>query len=385
MKQQTHNRRKLPGNTSLVPSSRTESLNVKSVLQPRREKTSKDGCMSAKKHSVFVIGVNGNPLTSTTPSKARKLLEGNQAKKCWSKFGTFGIRMLVEVREETPDIALGVDTGTKFEGYSVVVGTENPINVKLDLPDKKVIVRKMEERKNLRRARRWRNCRRRPVRSNNRKRKDWLAPSQAVVVGSRLKIIKEFFKIYPINLVAFEGVKFNHAKYRWGKNFSTMEIGKTRIRNYFKSHGAKVYEYKGFETEKLRKQYSYRKTSIKNADKFTAHCSDSLSLAVDVTTGERIEPGPFLVVDDTYRLVRRKLHYTQPAKGNIRPFYAQGTVFGLRKGLLIGLKNNKVGQLCGEHKRDGYRYYDTNGRRESTHKILWISSNFFTRRDNTSA
>jgi len=383
-KQKTIYRLKVPRNTSLVPSStscaKTDDTKVsKPVHQPRREKTPQGGCMSA--HSVFVIGVNGNPLAPTTPSKTRKLLKGEQAKKCWSKFGTFGIQMLVEVREETPDTALGVDTGTKFEGYSVVVGEENPINVKLDLPDKKAIVRKLTERRILRRARRHRNCRRRPARFNNRNRKGFIAPSQLVVVGSRLKIIKGFFKLYPINLVAFEDVKFNHAKYRWGANFSTMEVGKTRLRNYFKSQGATVFEYEGFETEKLRKQYGYRKTQIKSADKFTAHCSDSLAIAVDVTTGKRIEPGSFLVVDDTYRCKRRKLHDTQLAKGNIRSFYAKGTAFGLRKGLLIGLKNDKVGQLCGESKRDGYRYYNFERKRGSAHKLVWVSSNFFVRKD----
>jgi len=32
------------------------------------------------KHSVFVLGQNGQPLTPTTPSKARKLLAGGVAK-----------------------------------------------------------------------------------------------------------------------------------------------------------------------------------------------------------------------------------------------------------------------------------------------------------------
>lgn len=382
---------KVPRNTSLVPSSTSCAKTDDTKVSKRnsvclREKTwdRQDRISMKSDHSVFVLSKEGKALTPTTPTKARKLLKGKQAKKCWSKFGIFGIQMLREVREETPDTALGVDTGTKFEGYSAVVGEENPLNVKLDLPDKKVIVRKMEERKNLRRARRHGNCRRRPARFDNRNRKGFIAPSQDVVVGSRLKVIKEFFKIYPINLVAFEDVKFNHAKHRWGKNFSTMEIGKTLIKKYFKSQGTTVFEYQGFETEKLRKQYGYRKTSIKSADKFTAHCSDSLAIAVDVTTGKRIEPEKFLVVNDTYRCKRRKLHDTQPAKGNIRAPYSKGTVFGLRKGLLVGLPKGKMGQLCGELKGK-YRYYDPEGKRGSTNKITWVSSNFFVRKTGASS
>lgn len=335
--------------------------------------------MSINKHSVFVLGKDGKPLTPTTAAKARKLLTAGVAVKRWSKFGTFGIQLTTGSRTETPETALGVDHGTKFEGYSVVVGHENPLNVKLDLPNKKVIVRKLEERGDLRSARRWRNCRRRPSRFNNRRRRDWLAPSQAVIVGSRLKVIRECFRIYPINLVGFEDVRFNHAKHRWGANFSTVEIGKARIKEFFASQGARVFEYEGHETKAVREKYGYRKTSVKSADKFTAHCADSLALAVDVSGGETVPPGPFLVVNDTYRCKRRRLHDAQPAKGGRRAPYSRGTVFGLRKGLLIGLPNGKTGQLCGEYK-GGYRYYDAEGKRGSARRLAWISSNFFIRR-----
>jgi hypothetical protein len=104
---------------------------------------------------------------------------------------------------------------------------------------------------------------------------------------------------------------------------------------------------------------------------------------VDVFEGGPVVPGPFLVVDDTYRAKRRRLHDTQPSKGGIRQAYSRGTVFGLRKGLLIGLPNSKSGQLCGEYK-GGYRYYDAEGKRGSVRRIHWISSNFKTRRSGDS-
>jgi hypothetical protein len=74
----------------------------------------------SEKHSVFVLDINGKPLIPTTPSKARKLLENGVAKKYWSKFGTFGIQMLVDTRKETQECVLGVDHGTNL-GYSVVL------------------------------------------------------------------------------------------------------------------------------------------------------------------------------------------------------------------------------------------------------------------------
>jgi hypothetical protein len=330
-------------------------------------------------HPIFVLAYDGQPLTPTTPRRARVLLAAGVAGARWSKFGTFGIQLTTPSRCVTPLTALGIDHGTKFEGYSVVVGIENLLNVKLDLPDKKTIVRKLEERRRLRRARRFRNCRRRPTRFDNRAHAGFIAPSQLVIVNSRLKVIRECFRLYPITRVGFEDVRFNHATKRWGANFSTVEIGKARIKAFFTSHGATIVDYRGHETQALRKRYGYRKTSIKNADKFTAHCSDSLTLAVDVTVGYHVEPGPFLIVNDTYRPVRRQLHDTQPAKRGIRAPYSKGTVFGLRKGLLIGLPNGTTGQLCGEYK-GGYRYYDVEGKRHSAKQLAWISSHFNIRR-----
>lgn len=330
-------------------------------------------------HSVFVLAKDGSPITPTTPARARKLLRGGVAKKVWSKFGTFGIQMLMETRRETPETVLGMDTGSKFEGYFVVCGRENNLSVKLDLPDKKKIVRKMEERRILRRARHGRKKRRRPARFDNRGRKGFIAPSQGVVIGSRLKILSAFFCIYPIESVGLEDVRFNHAKHRWGKHFSTAEIGKQRVRNFFKDCNVELLEYRGWETKEFREQYGYRKTSSKSADRFEAHCSDSLALACQVGPGDRVESGHFLVVDDTYRPVRRRLHVTQPSIGGIRKDYSRGIVRGLRKGLLIGTLGCRIGQLCGEI-QDGYRYYNKAGNRPSTRKLVWISSQFIIRK-----
>lgn len=367
-----------PAGTSLACGTVPESFKGESVSQLRSEKTPKGGANVAHKHTVFVLNKNGLPLTPTTPSRARKLLKAGVAEKCWSKFNTFGIRLLTSSRSEVPEACLGNDWGSKFDGYSVVVGTENPLNVMWLLPDKKVIVKKVEERRTLRRARRHRNCRRRPARFDNRKRDGFLAPSQKVVVDSRLKAIRELCRIYPIQHAAIEDVRFNHAKKRWGKHFSTVEIGKTMLQNFFENLGISVHKYEGWQTKEIREALGYKKTKTKNAEKFTAHCSDSLSIAANTIVGSRVEIGQFIVGDDTYRPKRRRLHDTQPAKGGVRAPYSRGTVRGLRKGLLVGVKN-KVGQLCGELK-NAFRYYNAKGKRGSVKSFTWVSSNFVTRR-----
>lgn len=330
--------------------------------------------MSAQQHRVFVLDVGGKPLTPTTSARARKLLAVGVAKKRWSKFGTFGIQLLAETRQEKPTTSLGVDPGTKFEGYAVVCGQENSLSVKLDLPDKKQIVKKLIKRRTLRRSRRFRKCRRRPARFQNRRRQGFLAPSQIVMLCSRLKLLRALFAIYPIGQVGLEDVRFNHTN-KWGANFSTIEIGKARLRQFLEMQKTKVSLFRGFDTQMLREQYGYTKTPDKAADQFSSHCSDALALACAAGPCSRVEPGHFLVVDDTYRPVRRRLHDEEPKRGGVREKYARGTVLGLHKGLLIGVAKGKCGRLCGED-RSSYRYYDQLGKRKTTTRLKWISTQF---------
>lgn len=329
------------------------------------------------KHSVFVLSKTGKPLTPTTPSRARKLLKAKVAKPVWSKFQTFGIQMLEDTREETPATTLGYDVGTKFEGFAVVVGQENNLSIKLDLPDKKKISRKITERATLRRCRRRRNCRRRPARFSNRRNKNFINPSQRVIINSRLKVLREFFKLYPIKFVAFENVKFSPRTRRAFPDIDieTATVGKTKIRQFIESQEARLFEYLGVETAELRKKYGYEKTQNKRENVFTSHCSDALAIAVDVSVGHYIEPGRFLICDDTYRPVRRKLHDTQPAKGGKRDFFTKGTVRGLRKGLLICSSTGVIGRLCGD-RAGNFRFYDLKDKRLVAKSLKWVSSQF---------
>jgi hypothetical protein len=73
---QTHNRRQTPAGTSLACGPVSESFKDKPVLQLRSEKNPQ-GCRISAKHSVFVLGQDGSPLTPTTPTKAKKLLRAN--------------------------------------------------------------------------------------------------------------------------------------------------------------------------------------------------------------------------------------------------------------------------------------------------------------------
>lgn len=323
-------------------------------------------------HSVFVLDTESKPLTPTTPSKARKLMRGKQAEPCWNKFGQFGIRMLVQTRKETPKCVLGVDFGTKFEGYAVVVGKENNLAVMWKLPDKEKIVSKLEERKSLRKARIYRNCRRRECRYDNRERKGFIAPSQMVIIQSRMKCLTEFFKCYPIEVVALEDVKFNHGDKRLGKNFSTIEDGKKRIYNFIREK-RNLELFTGKNTGEFRKKFNYKKSKNKSSETFNSHCSDALALAVSTYIKEHIETNNFIIVDDNYRFYRRKLHYTQFEKIGIRKKFAIGNYKGIRKGTICNF-----GQVCGGVKDKTIRCYGFDNKRiaKPLNKIMWLSHRF---------
>jgi hypothetical protein len=283
------------------------------------------------------LSINGEPLSPTSPARARMLIKKNKAKSVWSKFNTFGIQMLVSTGKEIPVGVLAVDNGTKFEGYSVVIGNENILNIKLNLPDKKKIVDKLIERRQARRSRRSR-LRRREARFNNRSRKDFIVPSQNMLVEIRINMIKNICKLYSIKYIGIEDICFNHSEHRWGVNFSTVEIGKNKIRQFIHSI-AKLYEYKGYETKELRDKFGYKKISDKSSNCFESHCCDSLAIAAEISAGERIEPlKNIIVADKTYLPVRRKIHDSNYSKGGIKKDYSRSTVKSIQKGRKVGYK-----------------------------------------------
>lgn len=327
---------------------------------------------------VFVLGVDGKPLTPCKESKARKLMEGKVAKPIWNKFGQFGIQMLVETRKETPKTVLGCDFGTKWEGYSVLSGIENVLNVMWKLPDKKKLVNKLEERRRLRRARRQRNCRRREARFDNREKKGFIAPSQLQIVNSRLKAMQEFFSCYPIQKVALEDVKFNHRDKHYGKNFTTVEIGKKKICDWIRTRvGAEnLILFSGMDTQVFREKNNMHKSSDKSSKQFYSHCVDSFAIANELS--QAIPNENLIYVDDSYRAIRRRLHDSQPSKGGVRSNFSTGSFKGIRKGTMC-----EFGQIVGGTKqqawyqdfevRDGRKVYQKG---KILNKIEWLSHKF---------
>ena len=328
---------------------------------------------------VFVIGKDGKPLAPCKVSKARKLMEGKQAKPIWNKFSQFGIQMLVETRKEKPKTVLGCDFGTKFEGYSVISGKENILNAMWKLPEKNKLAKKLEERRTMRRARRFRNCRRRECRSDNRNKEGFIAPSQLQVINSRLKCMSEIFKCYPIDAVALEDVCFNHRDNKWGKNFSTIEVGKKMINDWIRNKvgAGNLIQFSGYDTQEFREKNNLHKSSDKSSRQFYSHCVDSFAIANELSKSMPNES--LIYVDDSYRAIRRRLHDTQYSKGNIRKKFSTGNFKGIRKGIIC-----EFGQIVGGTKEQiWYQDFELqkNGRKiyqkgKMLNKILWLSHHY---------
>ncbi len=280
---------------------------------------------------VPVVSVDGKPLMPTTPRKARLLVRDGLAEPRRNKLGLFYIRMLRPVGTRTQPFSLAVDPGAKYDGVGVASHKRVELKAMVFLPDD--VPQKMEARRNLRRARRYRNTPRRPKRFDNRRRKGyWLAPTQKSKVETRLKVVRELCKIYPIQLIITEDVRYNHYKYRDGKYFSTVEIGKTlTYREYRKLAELKLVEVS--DTDAWREKFNLPKLIARKWEQVPeTHANDAVAMLMGVTGCKSNPAAPFFVWR-RLRYARRSLHRQHFQKGGIRPKFG-GTSNGsfFRKG-----------------------------------------------------
>jgi len=306
-------------NNSLEPFNSTFSGNTK-----LSSSCSLEGCSTVSGQiaigKVPVLSKNGKPLMPCSFSKARKLLTNNKAIKKWSKLGVFYIQLTFDPLSEinkNQQVVIGIDPGSKFDGYAVTSKVVNLTGMS-ELPSG--ISEKLETRRTMRRARRFRNCRRRPKRFDNRNKDGFIAPSVKAKIDFRLKIVKELSKIYPVTDIVIEDIRFNHYKKHWGKHFSTVEIGKNYLYQELRKLG-KLTLKDGFETNIKRKELGLKKISNKSKRKPESHSTDAVALASLVNNKlELISSYPFYVWK-RYQYSRRQLHRLEPIKGGIRVRY----------------------------------------------------------------
>lgn len=298
---------------------------------------------------VPVVAMDGTPLMPTTPAHARIMLSDGVARARRNKIGIFYIQMLIPVGTATQPIALALDPGSKHEGVGVASHAQVEITAQINLPDQ--AHKKMETRRNLRRARRYRKTPRRPKRFNNRRhgRRYWIAPSLLSKVQARLKAVRELCRVYPVKHIVVENVR-HHPKIGKGAHFfSTAEVGKAAtLLDLQKLAPVTVVE--SSDTAVWRQQFGLTKIHGPNRPEvFEAQAVDAVAMLMG-TTGCAFGNPPFYVFL-ALRHQRRSLHRQNPRKGGARPPYG-GTSNGrlFRKGDWVEVKTHGSrlrGWVCG--------------------------------------
>ena len=104
---------------------------------------------------VPVKSKSGKKLMPTHPNKAGMLIKKGLATRYWSN-GIFCIRLNYATEDEyTQDIVVGVDPGSKKEGFTVKSEKHTYLNIQANAHNK--VGKKVAKRRELRRSRRSRN------------------------------------------------------------------------------------------------------------------------------------------------------------------------------------------------------------------------------------
>ena len=160
---------------------------------------------------VYVLSIDGKPLMPCKEAKARKLLRDNLA--IVVRREPFTIQLIFECENQTQEVTLGVDAGSKTIGLSATTEKSELFSAEVELRND--IVDLLSTRRQNRRARRNRKTRYRQARFYNRvrsKNKGWLAPSIEHKINTHLKMVEKVHQILPISKIIVETAAFDIQK-----------------------------------------------------------------------------------------------------------------------------------------------------------------------------
>jgi len=220
------------------------------------------------------------PLMPMRWRKAKRLCKEGKAVLVKTKDGIWYLKLKVEPSgTDTQDITLGLDTGSHFDGISVVSSKCHHENI--ELLHNKTVKDRMNKRRGYRRFRRHR-LRHRKCRVDSRT-SEKMVPTIRSMVEFRKHQISELLKLYPISKIVIEDVGYQHwgDKEGRGAGFSQVEIGKTELYNWVRSLGIPLTTVRGYITKNKRISLFGEdlKCSNKGKESFFAHCLDSFALA----------------------------------------------------------------------------------------------------------
>ncbi|BAY42711.1 hypothetical protein SAMD00079811_02890 [Scytonema sp. HK-05] len=289
---------------------------------------------------VPVVDSNNRPLMPTIPSRARRWIKSGKATPLFKK-GVFCVRLNVEPysRNNQP-VAVGIDPGSKREGFTVKSKAHTYLNIQTHSVD--WVKDHVEVRRNMRRARRFRNTPCRQNRTGRLVNKEKLPPSTKARWQWKLRICKWLTLLFPVSIFVVEDVKaktWKNAR-KYNVMFSPIEVGKQWF--YYQLRLIANLETRtGFDTYETRQELGLKKSKNKLSNKFDAHCVDSWVLA-NWYVGGHISPDNMTLIEIMpLEFHRRQLHRLQHQAGHIRPRYGGTISAGFKRGSIV--KHPKYG------------------------------------------
>lgn len=282
---------------------------------------------------VPVVDNGGKPLMPTTPSRAKRWIKSGKATPFWKK-GVFCVRLNQEPSgREIQQIAVGIDPGSKKEGFTVKSRAHTYLNIQADAVT--WVKESVSTRRDMRRGRRFRKTPCRQPRANNNGQPK-IPPSTKSRWDWKLRICKWLALVFPVTDFIVEDIKAVTKKGKngkWNRTFSPLEVGKKWLYDQLKLIG-KLSLRLGYETFELRKALGLKKSSGKLKEVFSAHAIDSWVLANSVVGGHCTPDNEKLLCISPIQLHRRQLHALQFKEGVRRP-YGSTRSLGFKRGSLV--------------------------------------------------
>ncbi len=277
---------------------------------------------------------DGQQLMPMHAARARKLVKRGEATPYWSN-GIYCIRLNKEPSDrETQEICVGVDPGSKKEGFTVKSESHTFLNIQTDAHNK--VGKKLEKRRQLRRSRRGRKCPNRKHKKHNLSNRNRIPAGTRARWDWKLRILDWLSKLYPVRHVCVEDIKARTKQYqkKWNQSFSPLEVGKQWFYTEIEKRW-QLFTLSGHETKDIRDRLGLKKSKDKKAETFDAHCVDSWCLAYHVLGGDPIVDNSSIFCISPIPIQRRNLHRELPQKGGIRTRYGGTTMYGLVKNTLV--------------------------------------------------
>ncbi len=298
----------------------------------------------------------------TKSSRARRWIQSGKATPFW-KNGIFCVRLnVVPSDTEFQEVVVGVDPGSKKEGFTVKSQAHTYLNVQADAHGG--VGKKVEKRRELRRGRRSRKCPNRKNRTNR------LANRERVPAGTRarwdwkFRILDWLSKLHPVTHVCVEDIKARTKQYqqRWNQSFSPLEVGKQRFYTKIQKRW-ELLTLQGWETKEIRDNLGLKKSSKKLAETFEAHCVDSWCLAYHAVGGDITPDNTDIFCISPIPIRRRELHRQNPQKGGKRPRYGGTLCNGIVKNTLVKHIKHGLLRVTGYDRKGGINLSEINSSR----------------------